>query len=68
MLCFLNIYGILFLRGEKMSDFLNVMKLVINFLKRPFSLYGFTFSLWDVVILIIITSIIVSFIRSVYGD
>lgn len=51
-----------------MSDFFNTMSLVINFFKHPFTLYGFTFSLWDVIVFILITGAIISFIRTIYGD
>lgn len=51
-----------------MNDFLDVMNLVFSYFRHPFELYGFTFSLWDVIVFIFITSTIIAFIRSMYGD
>lgn len=50
-----------------MEDFLNVMALVFEFLRFPINLYGFTFSFWDVILLVLITGCIISAIRILYG-
>lgn len=51
-----------------MSDFLGVMGLVFRFLKSPFTVYGFTFSFFDIFVFMIITGIAITFLRLLFGD
>lgn len=50
-----------------MEDFVNVMNIIFDALKTDFSLYGFTFSLWDVFMLILICSVVVTFLKILWN-
>lgn len=46
-----------------MEPFFELMGLVIEFMKTPVTIYGFTFSYWDVVLYMIVFSAVCAFIR-----
>lgn len=48
--------------------FIGLMELVFDFMKTPITIYGFTFSYWDVFLIIIVFSAICVFIRGVFND
>lgn len=45
-----------------MDFFLNIMKLVIDFLQMPFTIFGFTFSMYAVMIFCIVFGLVCYFI------
>ncbi len=49
-----------------MEFFISAMLLILAFLRRDFTLYGFTFSFWDVIILIAVSGVVVSFLRKFF--
>ena len=50
-----------------MSSFLRLMDLVIEFLKFPISMDGFTFSSWGIFIFVCIGLIVMHFLRDFFG-
>lgn len=50
-----------------MEDFVNAMTIIFDGLKTDFSLYGFSFSLWDVIMLILICSVVVTFLKILWS-
>lgn len=51
-----------------MEHFARLMTMIIDFLKTPFTLWGYTFSLWGVVITVLLLSIAFWFISEVFSD
>ena len=50
-----------------MDDFLSAMNIVFEGLKMQFTIYGFTLSLWDVLMLTLICSIVVGFVKILWN-
>lgn len=50
-----------------MQDLLDVLSLSFNLVQQEFTIYGFTFSIWQVIILSCLASIIGYIIRKIFG-
>lgn len=53
---------------KDMQNFTSLMNLVIQFMKLEFNFMGFTFSYWQVLILVCLGSIIGWFVKSVFSS
>jgi len=51
-----------------MENFTRLMSMIIDFMKRPFTLWGYTFSFWGVFMVITILSLVFWFISQVLSD
>lgn len=51
-----------------MNNFMNLMNMIIDFMKRPFTVWGYTFSFWGVFMLIAILSVVFWFVGEVFND
>lgn len=51
-----------------MEHFARLMTMIIDFLKTPFTLWGYTFSLWGVLITALLLSVAFWFISEVFSD
>ena len=51
-----------------MENFTNLMLMIIDFFKIPFTIWGFTFSLWGVFITLTLLSLVFWFIGNVFSD
>lgn len=49
-----------------MSDFLDALNIILTGLKYPIELYGFVFSLWNVILFTIICSVAIAFIKKLF--
>lgn len=49
-----------------MEYFVQLMTQIIEFLKKPFSIWGYSFSFWGVFMLVLILSLVVWFIGEVF--
>lgn len=49
-----------------MTFFICSMKLILSAFHQNITLYGFTFSLWDVIILLSITGVVVAFLSKIF--
>ena len=49
-----------------MEYFISLMTQIIDFMKTPFTIWGYAFSLWDVFLLIMILSVVMRFISEVF--
>ena len=49
-----------------MEFFINSMLIIISAFRQDFTLYGFTFSFWDVIMLIAISGVIVTFLTKFF--
>lgn len=50
-----------------MEYFVSLMTQIINFMKTPFTIWGYAFSLWGVFMLIMILSVVMWFIGEVFN-
>lgn len=51
-----------------LSDFLAVMAAVLEFFKIPFTIYGVTISLWQVLMFSALASVLIGFIARLIND
>ena len=51
-----------------MDNFINLMTMILNFLKTPFSIWGVSFSFWGVFITVSLLSLVFWFISSLFSD
>lgn len=51
-----------------MQDFLNVMNIGLQFLKMPITLYGFTFSFWNIILWSLVVVIALGFVGAVISS
>lgn len=49
-----------------MEFFIQSMTMIMETFRQDFTLYGFTFSFWDIMILIMVSSIVVSFLSRMF--
>ncbi len=49
-----------------MSFFIAVMSMIISTFRQDFTLYGFTFSFWDIIILCAVAGIVVTFLTKLF--
>ena len=51
-----------------MENFTRLMTMIINFMKQPFTIWGHSFSLWGVLMLGCILSVVFWFISQILSD
>lgn len=51
-----------------MAYFTRLMSMILDFLKTPFTLWGYDFSFWGVFMTIAVLSLAFMFIRGVFSD
>ena len=51
-----------------MEYFTRLMSMIIDFMKRPFTVWGYTFSFWGVFMVIAILSLVFWFISEILND
>lgn len=51
-----------------MEHFTRLMTMIIDFLKTPFTVWGYSFSFWGVLIMVLILSVAFWFISEVFSD
>lgn len=49
-----------------MDFFFASMGMILSTFQQDFTLYGFTFSFWDIIILVMISGIVVTFLRKFF--
>ena len=49
-----------------MENFIQLMTQIIEFMKKPFTIWGYTFSFWGVFMLMMILSVVMWFISEVF--
>ena len=42
-----------------MSDFLSIMAAILGLLKTPMEVYGFTFSVWDMIMVSLVAGVVI---------
>lgn len=51
-----------------MESFISFMGIIIDFMKQPFTIYGFEFSFWGIFMFVILGSIVMGFIGGLFSD
>lgn len=50
-----------------MDFFLSAMYIILSTFQQDFTLYGFTFSFWDIIILCALSGVVVSFLTKLFN-
>lgn len=51
-----------------MEFFVEIMKLCISFLQKPFTLYGYTFSFMNIIYLVLFAGLVVAIFSPIFKD
>ena len=49
-----------------MGDFINMMAAIFQFLRMPITIYGFTFTFYQVAIFVMLTGLVSLFVRGIF--
>ena len=52
----------------RMEEFSRLMTMIIEFMKRPFTIWGYSFSFWGMIIFITFISIVFWFISEIFAE
>lgn len=51
-----------------MEEFARLMTMIIDFMKRPFTIWGYTFSFWGVLVLIAFLTVVLWFVSEIFSE
>ena len=51
-----------------MENFIRLMNLIIEYMKNPFTIWGYTFSFWGMFMLSAILSVVFWFVSQIFND